>query len=118
MTRDKVYRNGEDLSWSDLDCNRLHGNTVFPSNLLLVNYYWFAKHPDVIKWSIAQVGNPKVEDKVNYILLNAYGELARIKAVSKITHPQYARPPEASKHSDLIIFIQDCQEQADFLTRG
>ena len=106
------------MSWSDLDTNRLHGNTVFPTRVSLVNYFWFAKHPDVIKWIVSQDENPVVMENMEKIMVEAYSELARIKVHSLITHPQYHRSPEQSKHSDLIIFLQECKGYAQFITTG
>ena len=106
------------MSWADLDSSRLHGDTVFPTRLTLVNYFWFAKHPEVIKWVVSQDENPVVMENMEKIMVEAYSELARIKAHSLITHPQYHRPPEESKHADLIIFLQECRNYAQFITTG
>lgn len=106
------------MSWSDLDCNRLHGDQVFPTRVTLVNYFWFAKHPEVIKWMLSQNENQKVMDRMEHILVEAYSELARIKVHSAITHPQYVQQPEQSKHADLIIFLQECNAMADYIMTG
>jgi len=113
---DKPFRPGEKLSWSDLDTNRLHGDRVFTTRITLVNYYWFAKHPEVIKWVVSQDENTVVMENMEKIMVEAYAELARIKVHSLITHPQYYQQPEQSKHADLIIFLQECRGYADYLT--
>ena len=115
---DRPYRPGEKLSWEELDRNRLHGDQVFPTRLSLVNYFWFSKHPEVIKWMLTHSENEKVMEQMDKILVEAYSELARIKAHSLITHPQYHRVPEQSKHADLIIFLQECRSMADYIQTG